>query len=103
MKKESLDLDRLFSFSFYGLTINGPMLHCAYHHIIPWLAPGKNGPSAIAKKMLFSQTIFTFVSIGTFYATLPLFQGQSIQESYNELYSKMVPTLKTNYKIWPIL
>jgi hypothetical protein len=54
LKKEGLDLDRLFSFSFYGLTINGPMLHCAYHHIIPWLAPGKNGPSAIAKKMLFS-------------------------------------------------
>ena len=70
---------------------------------MPWIAPGKNCATVVAKKWLFSQTLFTLVSIGTFYATMPLFQGKTIQDSYNEMYDKMLPTLKTNYKVWPLL
>ena len=79
------------------------MLHVTYQYVLPWIAPGKQCASVVAKKWLFTQTVFTMISIGTFYATVPLFQGQTLNESYEELYNKMIPTLKTNYKVWPIL
>ena len=103
MGKEKYDWNRMWSFTTYGLVIHGPLLHYTYQYIMPWIAPGKASTTTVAKKLLFSQTIFTRVSIGTFYLTLPLLQSKTFNEGYEEFCHKMKPTLVTNYKVWPFL
>jgi len=58
----------------YGAMINGPLMHYTYSKVLPFIAPG-NSAIQILKKIIFTQTIFTFISMGTFYACMPLLQG----------------------------
>ena len=78
------------------------MLYITYNKILPYIAPGSS-QIAIMKKLLFSQTCFTLVSMSAFYTAIPLLQGNSISEGWKEIKYKLWPTLITNWKVWPIL
>mmetsp|Transcript_3792 Transcript_3792/g.6473 ORF Transcript_3792/g.6473 Transcript_3792/m.6473 type:complete len:109 (-) Transcript_3792:206-532(-) len=86
----------------YGLLANGPALHYTYSKIIPMLGPQKCY-KAIGKKLLFTQTVFSFISISSFYVFLSQCEGKSAQGTCDELQEKLWPTFRTNLKVWPIL
>jgi hypothetical protein len=64
--KKEYDFQRTSSFMAYGFFANGPALHYTYTKLIPIFAPG-NCFKSVAKKLLFTQTIFSLVSISSFY------------------------------------
>ena len=97
-----MDLGRLWSFTAYGFVVSGPMLFLTYNKILPFIAPG-TGKLSVAKKLLFSQTAFTFVSMSAFYTAIPLLQGKPLMEGVKEIEYKLWPTILTNWKVWPIL
>ena len=78
------------------------MLYCTYNKILPYIAPGTSN-IAIIKKMLFTQTVFTLVSMSAFYTAIPIMQGKDPAEGLKEIRHKLWPTMKTNWKVWPIL
>ena len=72
--KEKLDKERMRSFGIYGFAVSGPMLYLTYNKILPYIAPGTSR-IAIFKKLLFTQTAFTLVSMSAFYTAIPVLQG----------------------------
>ena len=86
----------------YGFFANGPALHYTYSRIIPKLGPA-SCVKALGKKLLFTQTIFSLVSISSFYIFLSKCEGKSTAGTLEELNHKLVPTFITNLKIWPVL
>lgn len=101
-KKTSIDNERLRSFTVYGAIVSGPMLYLTYNKILPFIAPGTSH-LAICKKLLFTQTIFTLVSMSAFYTAIPILQGISPIEGVKEIKHKLWPTMLTNWKVWPVL
>ena len=77
-------------------------MHIVYTKILPRIAPG-TGFKSVIRKVLFTQTVFTVFGVSLFYFTLALAEGQSIQDSRNEVRNKLWPTLKTGWKVWPLI
>ncbi len=100
--KENVDVSRLRSFTSYGMIVSGPMLYATYNKILPFIAPGTCRIS-LAKKILFTQTVFTLVSMSAFYTAIPLLSGKSPMEGIKEIQFKLWPTLIANWKVWPML
>jgi len=86
----------------YGLLANGPALHWTYSRIIPKMGPAAC-MRALGKKLLFTQTIFSLVSIFSFYVFVSKCEGNSNEETLEELNAKFWPTYITNLKVWPVL
>jgi hypothetical protein len=82
--KESIDVNRLGSFSKYGFIISGPMLYSIYNKILPQVAPGTSFTS-LAKKLILTQTVFAAISIGAFYTAIPLLEGKNPTEGLKEI------------------
>ena len=99
-EKKAIDRSRLWSFTAYGFSVFGPLLYTTYNKILPLIAPG-HGWRSVGKKLLFTQTIFTCISMSAFYTVIPILQGE--EPSLLELQHKLWPTLLTNWKVWPIL
>lgn len=102
IEKKTIDKERLRSFTTYGFIVSGPMLYTTYNKILPYIAPGTSNTS-LAKKILFTQTAFTLISMCAFYTAIPLMQGDSLTEGLQEIRYKLWPTLVTNWKVWPFL
>ena len=100
--REKLDYSRLRTFATYGFAVSGPMLYMTYNKILPYIAPGTS-KMAIMKKIIFTQTAFTLVSMSAFYTAIPLMQGNDPRECFMEIKHKLWPTMKTNWKVWPFL
>ena len=64
--KKKPEVQRTLNFMFYGLVANGPALHFTYASLIPKIAPSSSY-RCLAKKLLFTQTLFSLVSISSFY------------------------------------
>ena len=90
------------NFMCYGLVANGPVLHYTYTRLIPQFCAG-NDVTALAKKLLFTQTVFSIVSITSFYIFVSSLEGKDLQGTKSELEQKLLPTFYTNLKIWPLL
>jgi hypothetical protein len=86
----------------YGFIANGPVLHWTYTRIIPKLGPQKC-MKALAKKLLFTQTIFSLASISSFYIFLSKAEGKCNHKTFEELNHKLIPTFQANLKVWPLL
>ena len=100
--KSKQDFQRTFNFMSYGFLVNGPVLHYTYSKLIPLFAPG-NSIGSVAKKLLFTQTAFSLVSISSFFIFTSQCEGKSLQGTKDELCQKLLPTFKTNLKVWPLL
>ena len=100
--KKEYDAQRTFNFMSYGIFANGPALHYTYSRIIPVLAKG-NDLRALGKKLLFTQTVFSLVSIASFYIFVSRMEGKDLEGTKDELKAKLLPTLYTNWKVWPLL
>lgn len=70
-QKKTIDWERLRSFTTYGFAVSGPMLYTTYNKILPYIAPGTSKAS-LAKKIIFTQTAFTLISMSAFYTAIPL-------------------------------
>lgn len=86
----------------YGLLANGPALHLTYSRLIPAYIKG-NDLRALAKKMLFTQTIFSIISISSFYIFVSKIEGKDLDDTMQELKQKLMPTYITNLYVWPLL
>ena len=95
-------MQRTVNFMLYGFLANGPTLHYTYTNLIPRFAPSTS-VRCVAKKLLFTQTLFSLVSISSFYMFTSKCEGKSMQDSISELNIKLWPTFQTNLKVWPIL
>lgn len=100
--KTTHDYTRTMNFMAYGFFANGPALHYTYSKLIPIFAPG-NSMRCVAKKLLFTQTFFSLVSISSFYIFTSQCEGKSLQGTKDELCQKLWPTFLTNMKVWPLL
>ena len=78
------------------------MLYFTYHKVLPLIAPG-NSRLSVFKKLVFTQTIFTLISMSAFYTAIPLMNGQDMTDIREEIGKKLWPTLVTNWKVWPVL
>lgn len=96
------DYNRTAMFMSYGLLVNGPLLHITYSKVIPCFAAGTS-LGAVGKKMLFTQTVFSWISIGSFYLYTSALEKKGIEGTKNELREKMMPTMFANWKAWPLL
>ena len=68
---------------------------------MPYLVP-ETTKLGVFKKIMLTQTAFALLSLGAFYTVIPLLEGKSLAESYKELEYKLWPTMKANWKVWPI-
>ena len=75
--KENYDYIRTVNFMAYGFFANGPALHYTYTKLMPIFAPG-NSMASVAKKLLFTQTLFSLVSISSFYIFTSQCEGKSL-------------------------
>ena len=82
----------------YGLFVNGPVQHIAFTWIFPLFGCTHKGTAC---KLIFSQTFYTVFSLGLFYLVMPLIKGKTIGDSFNEIKTKLWPTLIVNWKLWP--
>ena len=98
----NFNFTRTSNFMLYGFFANGPALHFTYSQVIPKFGPQKC-VKALGKKLLFTQTFFSFVSIASFYIFISKCEGKTAQGTLDELNNKLWPTYVTNLKIWPIL
>jgi len=96
------NVDRTTDFMSYGLVVYGPLLHYSYNHLIPLFANG-NSLRALGKKLFFTQTAFSCFSIASFFTYMSLKEGKGLDATYNEVSSKLGPTMITNWKVWPLL
>lgn len=68
---------RTFRLSTYSFFVSGTLMHVVYTKILPKIAPGC-GYSAVFKKVLFTQTIFTVVGTSMFYFILALVEERNL-------------------------
>jgi len=100
--QNKFDCARTLNFMSYGLLINGPLLHITFSKVIPCFARGSS-MSDVVKKLLFTQTVFSWVSIGSFYLYTSALERKGIEGTKNELREKLMPTMFANWKAWPLL
>ena len=74
---KSFDFKRNVRFGLYGLLLQAPWRHFAYDVIMPKYVPG-NSFVDIAKKMLFSQTIFAVVMFSQFFIFMGMLEGKTL-------------------------
>ena len=90
------------NFALYGFFLNGPALHLTYNKIIPLFGKA-NDFTALSKKLLFTQVIYSSISICAFYVFLSYCEGKDMREAKQEVCQKWGPTYMTNIKVWPFL
>ena len=93
---------RTINFMSYGFVVYGPMLHYTYRHLIPLFAKD-NSLRALGKKLFFTQTAFSMFSIASFFVYMSWIEKKGLEGTKNELNDKLMPTMVTNWKVWPLL
>ncbi|CDW91795.1 mpv17 pmp22 family protein [Stylonychia lemnae] len=100
-KEKSYNLQRTKSFFLTGTFFIAPLLHLSYSIVLPRLVPELTTVGAI-KKLALDQLVFAPVVVTMFYPVINFIEGKPFQQSIEDLKNKFIPTMITNYKIWPL-
>ena len=97
-----LDHKRLARMLLFALTVHGPMCHFWYKGLDDAVFPNApKSPAAIVLKIFLDQALFAPVFLVIFWFVLKLFEGRPT-EAYEQIVTKMYPTLLVSYTLWPI-
>jgi protein Mpv17 len=83
-----------------GTFFVAPILHVSYSKILPWLVPEVTAAGAL-KKLAVDQLIAAPLIILFFYPAINFVEGKPMSRAVEDLKEKYVPTMITNYQIWP--
>ncbi len=92
-----------------GSMFAGPVLHRWYGFVLPRLVNAQPNPTRAqfvfntGKGILLDQTIFATFFLTNFIFLNDALSGKSFQESADNLKELIMPTMLTNWKIWPFL
>ena len=67
-------------FGLYGFLISAPWRHFAYDVVLAKYLPGTS-IRTIAKKVVFSQTVFAVIMFTQFYLFMGMLEGKTFQQS----------------------
>lgn len=100
-EKKKFNLKRTFRQASFGFLFT-PFGHLHFSYALPKLFPGTDKLS-IVKSMIYDQTAFTIFFTTTFFLYMDIMAGKSVHQSMEEQRSKLLPTLYTNWAVWPAL
>jgi hypothetical protein len=100
-KKENINWKRFLIQASFGFMI-GPYFHLQFCKIMPYLFPFNKKFSTV-KSVAYDQTVGATLFTTMFFSYLDKFNGKSFDQIKEGLKQKLFPTLKDNWKIWPIL
>ena len=99
-EKKDYNFNRTKTFFMMGTLYVAPILHVSYSKILPALVPEVTAVGAL-KKLALDQLIAAPLIILFFYPAINLVEGKPLSSAITDLKGKYVPTMITNYQIWP--
>lgn len=93
----TLDLRRTLSIGLWGLVALGPALHYWYAALDRLFFR----KYAVLYKVLADQLVFSTVSNASFMAGVGTLEGHPLKESIENVRSKLWPSMKANWMLWP--
>ncbi|XP_024520528.1 PXMP2/4 family protein 2-like [Selaginella moellendorffii] len=96
-KSQTIDFQRLLSFTAIGIFMSGPGMHYWYG-FLPKLIPYP-GVLGLALRIAADQFVFTPLGTGTFFAVLLTLEGRN-QQLWSKLQQDWLPTVIANWKVW---
>lgn len=93
----SLDLKRIFLFTFLGLVMVGPTLHFWYLHLSKLVT--LTGASGAIRRLLLDQFLFSPIFIGVFLSTLVTLEGRP-SEVVPKLQQEWFSAVLANWQVW---
>ena len=99
-EKKDYNFNRTKTFFMMGTLYVAPILHVSYSKILPALVPEVTAVGAL-KKLAIDQLIAAPLIILFFYPAINLVEGKPLSSAITDLKAKYVPTMITNYQIWP--
>jgi protein Mpv17 len=99
-EKKEYNFDRTKTFFIMGTLYVAPILHVSYSKILPALVPEATAVGAL-KKLALDQLVAAPLIILFFYPAINLVEGKPLSSAMTDLKAKYVPTMITNYQIWP--
>lgn len=100
VEKKDYNFNRTKTFFVMGTFYVAPILHVSYSKILPALVP-EVSPVGAVKKLALDQLIAAPLIILFFYPAINLVEGKPLSSAISDLKAKYVPTMITNYYIWP--
>jgi protein Mpv17 len=100
VEKKDYNFSRTKTFFIMGTFYVAPILHVSYSKILPALVPEVSAVGAV-KKLAIDQLIAAPLIILFFYPAINLVEGKPLSSAITDLKAKYVPTMITNYYIWP--
>jgi protein Mpv17 len=115
-KNSEYDWGRTLRNSTYGVLVLGPLLHSWFQvlsriapHIPPRLDPYKVKTHKSyklvqgAKQMLVDQIVYAPFGLSLFFTYRSLIDGQTMEQTIENIKFKLWPALQTCWKFWPII
>lgn len=93
------DVRRTVSMGIWALIFMGPVLHYWY----TYLDKAVKGRLSLVKKLLVDQLVFAPTFHTTFMFGTGLLEGNSWKSTVETWRTKIIPTLKANYTLWPAI
>ncbi|XP_050205645.1 protein sym-1 [Mercurialis annua] len=94
---ESLDIKRMFLFTFLGLALVGPTLHFWYLYLSKVVT--LQGASGATVRLLLDQFLFSPIFIGVFLAALVTLEGRP-EQVIPKLQQEWVSVVIANWQLW---
>lgn len=95
------DVDRLTRFAAFGGLVAGPMGHAWFGALEAVVRLG--GVRGAVVKTAFDQLLFAPVLLGCFFGSMALLEGRGVEGVKGEVEGKLMGTLRTSWKIWPMI
>eukprot|EP00742_Colponemidia_sp_Colp-10_P005479 GILJ01005854.1.p1 GENE.GILJ01005854.1~~GILJ01005854.1.p1 ORF type:complete len:183 (-),score=11.13 GILJ01005854.1:269-817(-) len=90
---------RTYRLGLIGGAFAGPSLHMWYGTLAK-VIPSPTMQGALGR-MALDQTFFATFFISGFFTSVGMLEGQSVEQIKGNLREQLLPTLKTNWMIWP--
>ncbi|XP_053673878.1 mpv17-like protein [Anopheles nili] len=100
-KMNEIDWKKCLRFFCYGGFIVAPSLYC-WIRVASIMWPRQDLKSAIAKALT-EQISYTPMAMTAFYFSMSLLEAKTVEESWNEVKVKLLPTYKVAICIWPFI
>jgi protein Mpv17 len=99
-EKRAYDINRTKTFFIMGAFFIAPILHVSYSKILPSLVPEVSATGAL-KKLALDQLVAAPLIIAFFYPAINIVEGKPLSSALADLKAKYIPSMITNYYIWP--
>eukprot|EP00347_Sterkiella_histriomuscorum_P004424 403360511 len=99
--QDQISYKRSYTFFMIGTFYFAPLLHVWFTRFLPRLVQQKD-MIGIVKKVAWHSTLFMPLLVLFFYPFANMIDGKTLQQTSNDLQHKLVPTLISSLKVWPL-